>query len=138
MEMLKENKPDTSSRWSNIKSSFSQDPRYSSVASSSQKEELFNKYVASQSAASANGHAESDEAEANARKARQEASLREREAAVRKEKAALEQATERGKAAATRADDERDFRTLLIDAVRDPHVSLRCYDIVGMVVDARH
>jgi sRNA-binding protein len=62
------------------------------------------------------------------RKAKQAASLREREEKVRRDKLALERATGKSRADAGREGSEREFKTLLIDAVRDHDVSIADID----------
>lgn len=103
------------------------DPRYNGVASSSQREDIFKKYMSSRTKVS-NGHTSNenaDEAKRSAdedRKARQAASLREREEKVRKDRAVLDRVAGRGKEEAAREESHREYLNLLIDAVRDPDV----------------
>lgn len=125
--MLKETQIPDEARWSDIKSKFSSDPRYTAVASSSQREEIFKKYMATRpkpatEAQIRDSNAEEEDrrkAAAEEKKAKQQASLREREEKVRKEKAALDRAAGRVRAEAGREESTREYKNLLIDAVRD-------------------
>lgn len=125
--MLKESDILDGAKWSDIKSKFSADPRYTAVASSSQREEIFKKYLASRPKPATEAQIKDAEAEEADRKkaaaaekrAKQEASLKEREEKVRKEKAALDRTAGRVRTEAGREEWIREFKNLLIDAVRD-------------------
>lgn len=123
-EMLAEKEIADDARWSDVKSRFASDPRYNAVASSSQREELFKKYLAKRAAQPATSRQPEDPEEAKRRaaeerKAKQAASLKEREEKVRREKEALERAAGRSRATASKEEAEREYKSLLIDAVRD-------------------
>lgn len=118
-----------SARWSDVKSHLSKDPRYALVASSSQREEVFKRFVKQRAevAANQNGENKADQEEATRkaagdRKARQAASLREREEKVRREREAQDRLAGRSRAEAGREESEREYKNLLIDAVRDHEV----------------
>lgn len=125
--MLKEKDLPDGSKWSDVKSKFSADPRYSAVASSSQREEIFKKYMATRPKPASNAQLCDSQAEeedrrkaaAEERKAKQQASLREREEKVKREKAALERAAGRVRNEVGREESTREYKNLLIDAVRD-------------------
>lgn len=125
--MLKEKDIPDETKWSEIKSKFSADPRYNAVASSSQREEIFKKYMSTRPKPATEAQIRDSKAEeedlkkaaAEERKAKQQASLREREEKVRKEKAALDRTAGRVRAEVGREESTREFKNLLIDAVRD-------------------
>lgn len=117
--------------WASVKGKLASDPRYSLIASSSQREEAFKKFQtgrASAAMAVSNTAGEQEEQkkhraeQAEERKRRQAASLREREEKVRREREALDKAAGRSRAEAGREESEREYRSLLIDAVRDHEV----------------
>lgn len=118
--------PAEEARWSDVKGQLSKDPRYGVVASSSQREEVFKRFIKQRADAAASQSAESkvDPEEgarkaAEDRKARQAASLKEREEKVRREREAQDRLAGRSKAEAGREESEREYKNLLIDAVRD-------------------
>lgn len=92
------------------------DPRYDAINSSSLRESLFDKHVASLSATASDGPAKSDKA------ARAAASLKEREEQVRIEKERMSRTASAARGAAGREEGEREFNSLLIDLVRDHEV----------------
>lgn len=100
--------------WVQIKLRHVSDPRYDAVNSSSLRESLFTSYLANLS--SSTGTAKSDKA------ARAAASLREREEQVRGEKERLSRNASAARGAMGREEGEREFKTLLIDSVRDHEV----------------
>lgn len=126
LELLKEQTDlSSASTWSEVRPTIADDPRFVAVKSSSTKEDLFNKYLASLAASQAN---EQEDAERKARekKERAAASLKEREEQVRAQKQKLDQDAHRSRAEADRGSDEREFGQLLIDAVRSYEVRGLC------------
>lgn len=125
--MLKEAQIADGSSWPEVKSKFSSDPRYSAVASSSQREEIFKKYMQTRPKPATEAQIRDAKAEEEDRKkaaaeekrAKQQASLKEREEKVRREKAALDRTAGRVRAEAGREESTREYKNLLIDAVRD-------------------
>lgn len=125
--MLKEKEIADGAKWADVKGKFSSDPRYTAVASSSQREEIFKKYMATRPKPATEAQIRDSKAEeedrrkaaAQEKKAKQEASLREREEKVRREKAVLDRTAGRVRAEAGREESTREYKTLLIDAVRD-------------------
>jgi transcription elongation regulator 1 len=115
-----------------VKNHFVNDPRYSLIKSSSYREELFTKFLES-------GHKPSEPSPAPPasdtstpepaqkhldKAARQAASLREREEKARRDRERIERMAGRSRMEAGREEAEREFRTLLIDAVRDHEVCI--------------
>ena len=124
--------PAEAARWSDVKGQLSKDPRYGLVASSSQREEVFKRFIKQRAEAAVSQSAESkvDPEEvarraAEDRKTRQAASLREREEKVRREREAQDRLAGRSRAEAGREESEREYKNLLIDAVRDHEVGSR-------------
>ena len=140
VELLKERCTDLSadSSWSDVRRELVDDPRFVAVKSSSTKEDLFNKYLATLATTQAN---EQDDAERKARekKERAVASLREREEQVRLQKQKLDQDANRSRAEADRGSDEREFGQLLIDAVRSYEVRLshQAANLVALLSQSR-
>jgi len=128
--MLKEKGIPEESKWSDVKHSLSSDPRYAAVASSSQREEIFSKFMLSRPKPATDAQIQDSNAEeedrrkaaAEAKRLKQQASLREREEKVRKEKAALDRTAGRVRAEAGREESTREYKNLLIDAIHDHKV----------------
>ncbi|TBU49369.1 hypothetical protein BD309DRAFT_851694 [Dichomitus squalens] len=124
--------------WKEIKKSLTSDPRYDAVGSSSLREELFNTYIkagASEAPAKAQspesteqGHSrptvqEDEEERERRRKERKERAVKERAEKVKAERSKLEAEIDRSKLGLSKEEGELEFRTMLIDAIRDPQVS---------------
>lgn len=122
LDLLRESGVGQTDRWSEIKDKLRGDARYKAIQSSSLKEDLFKRFVRGEvkngKDASA-PQAEQQPKRGEDKQARAQASLREREEQVRRER----ERNERERTFATRAlgreEGEREFSTLLIDAVRD-------------------
>lgn len=100
------------------------DPRYDAVGSSSLREELFKRYQMDLSSSSTKLSAEDQAAQkAKAKKERAEASLREREQQVKEKQHQLERDLRRSKQGANREEAEREFGSLLVQAIREHNVS---------------
>ncbi|KAF8586990.1 hypothetical protein K439DRAFT_1408071 [Ramaria rubella] len=114
------------------------DPRYDAVGSSSLREELFATYVKTVRETVDSGniptppkdvdstrddHADADAARRKQRAERAERGLREREEKVRRDRAGLERELGRTRGAVGREEGEREFMTLLTDAIRDPQAT---------------
>lgn len=126
-------------KWTEVKKRHASDPRYAAVNSSSLREQLFEKYLASlASAAAAGSHSDPSRAAPVAstsssskpdaaaaapskedKAARAAASLREREEKVRLEKMRNARSAERARGHLGKEEAEREFAQLLVDAVRD-------------------
>lgn len=103
------------------------DPRYDAVGSSSLRAELFKKYAASLGK-NDSAKADSGEEDPAARRAREkrekaEASLRERQQQVQGDRQRLQRDLQRSKIGAGREEGEREFGSLLVQAVREHTVS---------------
>ena len=147
LDMLREHASDISkeAKWANVKHRFANDPRYGAIASSSQREEAFKKFqekrskdAMTEAEAAKEDPEESKRKAAEERKARQAASLKEREEKVRKEREVLDRAAGRSRAEAGREESEREYRSLLIDAVRDHEVRFifskaMCFELTCIV-----
>ncbi|KAF8522886.1 hypothetical protein BU17DRAFT_75079 [Hysterangium stoloniferum] len=119
----------------------SKDPRYDAVNSSSLREELFGTYIktlaqttlefskSNQEDEQKTADQDQDQVDYDARKKeRAERSLREREEKIRRERAGLEREIGRTRGALGREEGEREFTTLLTDAVRDPQAK---WDVIA-------
>ncbi|KAH7914371.1 Hsp90 protein-domain-containing protein [Hygrophoropsis aurantiaca] len=122
--------------WKDIKRNLSHDPRYDAVGSSSLREELFSTFLKAR-VSSSNHHATNEAAKATnlefettdpselerRRKEKKERAIKEREDRVKAEKGRLEAEIGRSRIGLNKEEGEREFRTLLTDAVRDPQTS---------------
>ncbi|GAA5941470.1 hypothetical protein JCM3775_004934 [Rhodotorula graminis] len=110
-------------KWTDVKKRHASDPRYSAVASSSLREQLFDKHLAALSSGgnrpSTSTSAPSAPALKEDKAARAAASLREREERVRADKARAERSANVARSNLGKDEAEREFAQLLIDAVRD-------------------
>ncbi|CAL9144798.1 unnamed protein product [Musa hybrid cultivar] len=115
--MLRDNRDiTTSSRWSRIKESLRDDPRYKAVKHE-QRETVFNEYIAELKSAV-------DEVERSAKAKRDEQDkLKERERELRKRKEREEKEMERVKLKVRRKEAEYSYRTLLVEMIKDPKAS---------------
>lgn len=123
----------TTSDWREVKRNITSDPRYDAVGSSSLREELFNKYRKDMSSINKKDET-AEEAEAHRfreRKVRAEASLRERQQKVMGDRAQIERDMMRSKRGAGREEAEREFGSLLVQAVREHTVSLSSLLLFG-------
>ncbi|KAM1540942.1 hypothetical protein PS1_010930 [Malus domestica] len=115
--MLKEKGDITvSSRWSRVKDSLRNDPRYKNVRHED-REVLFNEYISGLKAVE-----EEAEREAKAKRDEQE-KLRERERELRKRKEREEQETERVRLKVRRKEAVATFQALLVETIKDPQAS---------------
>ncbi|CAB4295957.1 unnamed protein product [Prunus armeniaca] len=105
-----------SSRWSRVKDSLRNDPRYKSVRHED-REILFNQYISDLKAVE-----EEAEREAKAKRDEQE-KLRERERELRKRKEREEQETERVRLKVRRKEAVATFQALLVETIKDPQAS---------------
>ncbi|XP_061991410.1 pre-mRNA-processing protein 40C isoform X1 [Rosa rugosa] len=104
------------SRWSRVKDSLRNDPRYRSVKHED-REVLFNKYISDLKAVE-----EEAEREAKAKRDEQD-KLRERERELRKRKEREEQETERVRLKVRRKEAVSSFQALLVETIKDPQAS---------------
>ncbi|GAA5990836.1 hypothetical protein JCM10908_000039 [Rhodotorula pacifica] len=119
-------------KWSEVKKRHASDPRYAAVNSSSLREQLFEKHLASLGASASSrptastsytvGSTSKTGAGTTSKEdkaARAAASLREREEKVRAEKMKNARSAERARGHLGKEEAEREFAQLLVDAVRD-------------------
>ncbi|KIJ70580.1 hypothetical protein HYDPIDRAFT_78529 [Hydnomerulius pinastri MD-312] len=124
------------SAWKDIKRKLSDDLRYDAVGSSSLREELFNTFLKAHGSSSSNtktNNAEDDEPRTNEpvdekeaerrRKEKKERALKEREEKVRAQRGRTEAEIGRSRVGLSKEEGEREFRTLLTDAIRDPQLT---------------
>ncbi|KAG8657638.1 hypothetical protein MANES_03G080900v8 [Manihot esculenta] len=102
------------SRWSKVKESLRNDPRYKSVRHED-REVLFNEYISELKAVE-------DGAEREA-KIRREEQLKERERELRKRKEREEQEMERVRVKVRRKEAVASFQALLVETIKDPQAS---------------
>ncbi|KAF9652160.1 hypothetical protein BDM02DRAFT_3109570 [Thelephora ganbajun] len=133
--LLRESNADEKSAWKDFKRKISSDPRYEAVGSSSLREELFNAFLKVNVGGSLTSHPAASNSrspgkkvgegleDAERKKEKRERALREREQKVKADLSKVEAQIERSRAGLNKEEDERDFRTLLTDAVRDPQVT---------------
>lgn len=106
----------TTSRWSRVKDSLRNDPRYKSVKHED-REVLFNEYISELIAAE-------EEAERSAKAKRDEQEkLRERERELRKRKERDEQEMERVRLKVRRKEAVASYQALLVETIKDPKAS---------------
>ncbi|XAR53216.1 hypothetical protein NMG60_11021678 [Bertholletia excelsa] len=106
----------TSSRWSKVKDSLRNDPRYKSVRHED-REIVFNEYLLELKLAE-----EETERAAKAKHEEQD-KLKERERALRKRKEREEQEMERVRAKARRKEAVESYQALLVETIKDPQAS---------------
>ncbi|XP_065849014.1 pre-mRNA-processing protein 40C isoform X2 [Euphorbia lathyris] len=104
------------SRWSKVKESLRNDPRYKSVKHED-REMLFNEYLSELKAAE-----DETEREAKAKREEQER-LKEREREMRKRKEREEQEMERVRVKVRRKEAVSSFQALLVETIKDPQAS---------------
>ncbi|KII94772.1 hypothetical protein PLICRDRAFT_99110 [Plicaturopsis crispa FD-325 SS-3] len=126
--------------WKDVKRKLSSDPRYDAVGSSSLREELFKTFLKALStsavpadpAASAEklsgdamtvGEVDDDAERERRRREKKERAVREREEKVKAQRGQLEADIGRSRMGLNKEEGEREFRTMLTDAVRDPRMT---------------
>ncbi|KDQ64486.1 hypothetical protein JAAARDRAFT_117992 [Jaapia argillacea MUCL 33604] len=121
------------SSWKEVKRTVSDDPRYDAVGSSTLREELFNTFMkANTTSSSALPETSSEEQpeptlsegdKEQQRRERKERAVREREERVKSDRDRLEADINRSKMGLNKEEGEREFRTMLVDAIRDPQMT---------------
>ncbi|TFK55688.1 hypothetical protein OE88DRAFT_1731350 [Heliocybe sulcata] len=135
--LLKESgraKPD--SDWKEVKKHLHNDPRYDAVGSSSLRVELFKTFLKAQGGAEGSEKKEtlenkkedvkeekSPEEKEREKREKKERAVRERQEKVQVEKSRLEQDINRSKMGLSMEEGDREFRTMLVDAIRDPQMT---------------
>ncbi|PCH41166.1 hypothetical protein WOLCODRAFT_71349 [Wolfiporia cocos MD-104 SS10] len=127
--------------WKDVKRKIVDDPRYDAVRSSSLREELFNTYLKAHSGSNASdavpvdksgelhegnetkGEGEDKEERERRRREKKERAVREREEKVRAERSKVEAAIDRSRMGLNKEEGELEYRTMLVDAIRDPLVT---------------
>ncbi|KAH6914924.1 Hsp90 protein-domain-containing protein [Coprinopsis sp. MPI-PUGE-AT-0042] len=118
--------------WKEVKklSSIYKDPRYDAVGSSSLREELFNTYIKTLATAKVQAPAEEmvedDDAmvvEKESKESRRERALKEREQKVKAEQGRVSMNIEKSRQGMNQEEGERVFKTMLVDAIRDPQTT---------------
>ncbi|KAF5939540.1 hypothetical protein HYC85_023799 [Camellia sinensis] len=105
----------TSSRWSKVKDSLRNDPRYKSIKHED-REILFNEYISELKSAEV-------EVERAAKvKQEEQEKLKERERVLRKRKEREEQEVERVRSKARRKEAVESYQALLVETIKDPQV----------------
>ncbi|KAG9125486.1 hypothetical protein FRC07_007417 [Ceratobasidium sp. 392] len=141
VELLKTVKGMTSgSEWKDVKRGIAQDPRYDAVGSATRREELFDKFKPtldqkplSTSKTGEPGPDSKIETEKESKSARRERALKGRESQVRAAQTQVERDIGRSKGKLGREEAERDFGTVLTDAIRDPLIS---WDAAVSILDS--
>ncbi|KAG9093775.1 hypothetical protein FRC06_011378 [Ceratobasidium sp. 370] len=121
----------SSSEWKDVKRGIAQDPRYDAVGSATRREELFNKFksttleqISTYAPTSKESEPENQtENEKESKSSRRERALKERESQVRAVQSRVEQDIGRSRGKLGREEAEREFGTMLTDAIRDPLLS---------------
>uniref|UniRef100_A0A7N1A2Y7 Pre-mRNA-processing protein 40C n=1 Tax=Kalanchoe fedtschenkoi TaxID=63787 RepID=A0A7N1A2Y7_KALFE len=121
--MLRERKDiNMKTRWSKVKDSLRNDPRYKSVKHED-REVLFNEYIADLKTAE-------EEEERGAKSKRQEQEkLRERERELRKRKEREEEEIERMRLKVRRKEAVSSYQALLVEVIKDPQVTLSLFNL---------
>lgn len=123
--------------WKDIKRELSHDPRYDAVRSSSLREELFNTFMKVRSGSLTDDKSgsikddkevsrttEGKDEDSQLRKLeRKQRAIKEREEKVRVERGRVEAEIGRSRVDLNKEEGEREFRTLLTDAIRDPQLT---------------
>ncbi|KAG1820201.1 Hsp90 protein-domain-containing protein [Suillus subaureus] len=121
------------SLWKDVKRRLSHDARYDAVGSSSLREELFQTFLKAHGSSSSHSastkikdeackHATEEDAEQR-RRHKKEQALKEREQKVKADRSRMDAEIGRSKMGLNLEEGEREFRTLLTDAVRDPQTN---------------
>ncbi|KAL3634363.1 hypothetical protein CASFOL_021417 [Castilleja foliolosa] len=106
----------SSSRWSKVKDSLKDDPRYKSVKHDD-REKIFNEYIAELKAA------EEETLRKEKTKQDEEDKLKERERVLRKRKEREEQEVDRVRQKARRKEAIESYQALLVETIKDPQAS---------------
>ncbi|KAF5331523.1 hypothetical protein D9611_007685 [Ephemerocybe angulata] len=111
--------------WKDVKKPLYSDPRYDAVGSSTLREELFNTYIKGIGALpqKADPVQPGTAPERETREARRERALREREQKVKVEQSKVNTDIEKSRTGMNQEEGERLFKTMLVDAIRDPQVN---------------
>ncbi|KAG1892466.1 Hsp90 protein-domain-containing protein [Suillus subluteus] len=121
------------SLWKDVKRKISHDARYDTVGSSSLREELFQTFLKAHGSSSSHStstkvkdetckHGTEEDAERK-RRDKKEQALKEREQKVKADRSRMDAEIGRSKMGLNLEEGEREFRTLLTDAVRDPQTT---------------
>ncbi|VDP84331.1 unnamed protein product [Echinostoma caproni] len=122
MNLLKEQKSLTKhSHWSDVKRKIHSDPRYKAVDSSSRREDWFREYV--KKLDETPSREDSGARKEREKRERQEASLREREKEVKEALSSSMREREKERDQQLHNEQETNFRTMLLDLVRDPNMT---------------
>ncbi|KAK0468346.1 Hsp90 protein-domain-containing protein, partial [Desarmillaria tabescens] len=132
--LLRENQLPQDAVWKDVKRSLTRDPRYDAVGSSSLREELFNTFQKArekgrgETAATVenppdNTKIDADIDESERRRLRKEKAVKEREEKVRIERGIVEANIGRSRNELNKEEGQRDFKTLLTDAIREPQIT---------------
>ncbi|QRW02452.1 transcription elongation regulator 1 [Ceratobasidium sp. AG-Ba] len=118
------------SEWKDVKRGIAQDSRYDAVGSATRREELFNKFKSTLSHTSAPvttpdqaDKTDKTGTEKESKSARRERALKERESQVRAAQTQVERDIGQSKGRLGKEEAEREFGTVLTDAIRDPLVT---------------
>ncbi|EFI27699.1 peptide-binding protein [Coprinopsis cinerea okayama7 len=115
--------------WKEIKRTLYDDPRYDAVGSSSLREELFNTYIRtikanpSEASSKREGDRQAQSPEKESKESRRERALREREQKVKMEQGRVSMNIEKSRMGLHQEGGERAFKTMLVDAIRDPQAT---------------
>ncbi|CCL99417.1 uncharacterized protein FIBRA_01435 [Fibroporia radiculosa] len=129
--------------WKEVKRKIVDDPRYDAVGSSSLREELFNTFMKAHGSSEISetiahepetsrdslepGEAEDDHDDSDERtrkrREKKERAVREREEKVKAERSKVDAAIDRSRMGLNKEENEQQFRTMLVDAIRDPQVT---------------
>ncbi|KAF9462633.1 hypothetical protein BDZ94DRAFT_1298435 [Collybia nuda] len=133
--LLREQKFPEGSTWRDVKRTLHTDPRYDAVGSSSLREELYNTFLKGSQFNSVSQTARADKDEENESKKvneeqkqqkrteKMERAVKERENKVKAELQQVELDIGRSRRDIHKEEGERDFKSLLTDAVRDPKMT---------------
>ncbi|KAG1779704.1 Hsp90 protein-domain-containing protein [Suillus placidus] len=118
------------SLWKDVKRKLSHDARYDAVGSSSLREELFQTFLKAHGSSSSHSastqvkdETSTEEDAEQKRRDKKEQALKEREQKVRADRSRMDAEIGRSKMGLNLEEGEREFRTLLTDAVRDPQAT---------------
>ncbi len=103
---------------------MTEDPRYDAVGSSSLREQLFHAYSRSLASEPEAEHEGEEKRRAREKKERAVASLQERERTVQEAKVQANRELHRSRIGAGKEDGEREFGSLLVQAIREHDVSV--------------
>ncbi|KAF5393835.1 hypothetical protein D9757_000038 [Collybiopsis confluens] len=113
--------------WRDVKKNLVKDPRYDAVGSSSLREELFNTFVKARLGSISivleeDGKQIDDIARIESRNEKKERAVKDREEKVRLERERVEVKTKKSRMVLDKEEGEREFNSLLTDAIREPQV----------------